>query len=204
MSARTEFHGDPIEENTLYVVLYERKAVGEAYHWALLLAGPGESGQIHQATDRNGQWEYEIKDLPQIQPTASMICLVGIGNIQPDKRAKAEEAMRSVHVPPEGGTLRTGEPFNCRTWLKLAVAALQKAGILNLPLHVGKSGTQASGKGRPFALSVGFAFLLLGPDLTRLWPAEDVETRLRIRASRLLAAKETNSNELPSVTARIL
>ncbi|SPQ20431.1 d85bf281-b71e-4c31-bc72-72993c8368d1 [Thermothielavioides terrestris] len=136
MSARTEFHGDPIEENTLYVVLYERKAVGEAYHWALLLAGPGESGQIHQATDRNGQWEYEIKDLPQIQPTASMICLVGIGNIQPDKRAKAEEAMRSVHVPPEGGTLRTGEPFNCRTWLKLAVAALQKAGILNLPLHV--------------------------------------------------------------------
>jgi hypothetical protein len=30
-----------------------------------------------------------------------------------------------------------GEPFNCRTWLKLAVGALQKAAILALPLHGG-------------------------------------------------------------------
>jgi hypothetical protein len=67
-----------------------------------------------------------------------MICLVGIGNIPLENRAEAAEAMKSVRVPPEGGTLRTGEPFNCRTWLKLAIGALQRAGILGLPLHAGK------------------------------------------------------------------
>lgn len=169
MAQRTQFHGDPIEENTLYVVLYERKAFGEAYvsqsttlssvvrpsthkrltrptpflqHWALLLTGPAQAGQIHQATDRSGQWVYEIKELEQVQPTASMICMVGVGNIPPEQRAKAEEAMKSVNVPPEGGTLPTGEPFNCRTWLKLAVSALQKAGVLRLPMHVGMSPPQ--------------------------------------------------------------
>ncbi|KAL2256902.1 hypothetical protein VTK26DRAFT_952 [Humicola hyalothermophila] len=136
MTGRIKFHGDPIEEDTLYVALYERKAFGEPYHWALLLTGPGEAGQIHQATDRTGTWVYEVKELTQVEPTKSMICLVGIGNISPDKRPEALEAMKSVPVLPDGGTLRTGEPFNCRTWLKLAVGALQKAGILDLPLHV--------------------------------------------------------------------
>jgi hypothetical protein len=31
MPRSKEFYGDPIEEDTLYVALYERKAVGEAY-----------------------------------------------------------------------------------------------------------------------------------------------------------------------------
>lgn len=31
MVETAQFYGDPIEENILYVVLYERKAVGEAY-----------------------------------------------------------------------------------------------------------------------------------------------------------------------------
>lgn len=67
-----------------------------------------------------------------------MICLVGIGSIPLENRAEATEAMKNVHVPPEGGTLRTGEPFNCRTWLKLAIGALQRAGILSLPQHAGE------------------------------------------------------------------
>lgn len=70
-----------------------------------------------------------------------MICLVGIGNIPFENRAEATEVMKSVHVPPEGGNLRTGEPFNCRTWLKLAIGVLQRAGIIGLPLHVGESFT---------------------------------------------------------------
>lgn len=65
-------------------------------------------------------------------------CLVGIGSIPPQKRTETEEVMKSVRVPPEGGTLRTGEPFNCRMWLKLAVGALQKEGVLDLPLHIGE------------------------------------------------------------------
>ncbi|KAK4239349.1 hypothetical protein C8A03DRAFT_32605 [Achaetomium macrosporum] len=138
MPRSKEFYGDPIEEDTLYVVLYERKAVGEAYHWALLLTGPGEAGRIHQTTDRTGSWAYEIREVEQVQPTRSMICLVGIGYIPPEKRAEAEEAVKSVHVPPQGGNLRSGEPFNCRTWLKLVISVLQKEVILELPLHVGK------------------------------------------------------------------
>ncbi|KAK4130636.1 hypothetical protein BT67DRAFT_445447 [Trichocladium antarcticum] len=169
MMETAQFYGDPIEEDTLYVVLHQRQSVGEAYHWALLLTGPGQVGQIHQATDRNGSWEYEIKDIEEGQPTRSMICLVGIGNIPFANRAEATEVMKSVHVPPEGGNLRTGEPFNCRTWLKLAIGVLQRAGIIGLPLHV-----------------------------------EDVETKLRVKAGKLLSVKSADGRKLPTVSARIV
>ncbi|KAJ4306268.1 hypothetical protein N0V88_001066 [Collariella sp. IMI 366227] len=98
----------------------------------------GEACQLHQATDRSGLWVYESLEHEKLQPTRSMLCLTGIGSIPPQKRAEAEEVMKSARVPPEGGTLRIGEPFNCRTWLKLAVGALQKEGFLELPLHIGE------------------------------------------------------------------
>ncbi|KAL2756009.1 hypothetical protein ACRALDRAFT_2027649 [Sodiomyces alcalophilus JCM 7366] len=127
------FDGDPIRHGKLYVQLHERKALGEAYHWALLLTDDeGEGATLHHCTDRSGQWVHEIKYFPRVFPTASTVCLAGVGFIPKEQRAEAERILDEIEILPVGSKVASGEPFNCRTWLKMAVHQLDRARVISL------------------------------------------------------------------------
>ena len=150
------FDGDPIRQSMLYVQCHERKALGEAYvgtfldtnetnisnptyqHWALVLTDvEGDGATLHHCTDRSGKWEHEVKPLNRVLPTANTLCLAGIGSIPETRRAEAEKILDEIEIMPVGSKVASGEPFNCRTWLKMAVGQLDRARVIRLIGDVG-------------------------------------------------------------------
>lgn len=92
---------------------------------------------MHHCTDRSGKWEYEVKYHRVMLPTANTLCLAGIGAIAEEKRAEAEKIMNEVELMPVGSKVASGEPFNCRTWLKMAVHQLDRARVIRLMSDAG-------------------------------------------------------------------
>ena len=71
-------------------------------------------------------------------PTADTLCLTGLGSIPEEKRVEAEKTLGEVEVMPVGSKVASGEPFNCRTWLKMAVHQLDRTLVIRLISDVGK------------------------------------------------------------------
>lgn len=70
-------------------------------------------------------------------PTTNTVCMVGPGQIPEEKRAEAERIMDEVAIMPVGSKVASGELFNCRTWLKMAIHQLDRACVIKLISDVG-------------------------------------------------------------------
>lgn len=92
---------------------------------------------MHHCTDRSGKWEHEVKQLALVIPTANTLCLCGLGSIPEEKRVEAEKILDEIEIMPVGSKVASGEPFNCRTWLKMAVAQLDRTRVIRLISDVG-------------------------------------------------------------------
>lgn len=92
---------------------------------------------MHHCTDRSGKWEHEVKRLEAVVPTKSTLCLAGVGFIPEERRANAEKILDEIEIMPVGSKVASGEPFNCRTWLKMAVVKLDRARVIDLISDVG-------------------------------------------------------------------
>lgn len=75
--------------------------------------------------------------LDHVFPTANTLCLAGLGSIPEEKRAEMEKILDEVEIMPVGSKVASGEPFNCRTWLKIAVHQLDRARVIRLISDVG-------------------------------------------------------------------
>ena len=77
------------------------------------------------------------KPLDRVLPTANTLCLAGLGSIPETRRAEAEKILDEIEIMPVGSKVASGEPFNCRTWLKMAVNQLDRARVIRLISDVG-------------------------------------------------------------------
>ena len=98
----------------------------------------GEGGAMHHCTDRSGDWKYVTRELPKVTPTDNSICIAGLGFIGESKRAQALKLMSEVALHPIDTILPSGEPFNCRTWLKMAIYEMDRARVIKLISDVGE------------------------------------------------------------------
>ena len=97
----------------------------------------GMGATLHHCTDRSGKWEHEVKPLLSVVPTMNTVCLASLGAIPEGKRAELEKILDEVEIMPVGSKVASGEPFNCRTWLKMAVYKLDRARVIRLIGDVG-------------------------------------------------------------------
>lgn len=66
----------------------------------------------------------------------ALIVLVRVGQVQNSSCATST----IENIPVDGNpSLRTGEAFTCRIWVKDALAVLHEHGEIKLPAHIGKS-----------------------------------------------------------------
>jgi len=142
--------GDNIQKLSLYVSLYARSIQGEfvrllvfrstypsltnrAQHWGLLVTDSQSRGTLHHAKD-NPSWQYE-KKIAKVDNSATLVCLVRIGSVT--SVHDAESVMESI--PADGKpSQRTGEEFNCGTWAKDSLVALDSKGVIQLPRDIGE------------------------------------------------------------------
>lgn len=78
-----------------------------------------------------------MKKLDVVAPTQNTVCLAGLDAIPETKRAELEKILDEVEIMPVGSTVASGEPFNCRTWLKMAVNKRDGARVIRLMSDVG-------------------------------------------------------------------
>ncbi|KEZ39531.1 hypothetical protein SAPIO_CDS9410 [Scedosporium apiospermum] len=122
--------GDNIQKLSLYVSLYARSIQGE-FHWGLLVTDSQSRGTLHHAKD-NPSWQYE-KKIAKVDNSATLVCLVRIGSVT--SVHDAESVMESI--PADGKpSQRTGEEFNCGTWAKDSLVALDSKGVIQLPRDI--------------------------------------------------------------------
>lgn len=92
-------------------------------------------GTFHHATNPSGGWKYEMRkaDPEQYLTLVAMIRVSGL-------RAPVKAAMDVIKSVPADGSpsQRTGDAFNCSTWLKDAIVALDSAGGIQLPMRMGE------------------------------------------------------------------
>lgn len=104
----------------------------------MLTDAEGQGATMHHCTDRSGEWVHEVKPLSQVVPTANTVCLAGLGTIPEEKRAEAQKILDEVEIMPVGSKVASGDLFNCRTWLKMAIYQLDRARVIKLISDVGK------------------------------------------------------------------
>ncbi|KAI0003981.1 hypothetical protein F4779DRAFT_600684 [Xylariaceae sp. FL0662B] len=121
-----------IKPNTLYITLDSRPHKDE-FHWALVTTDAEGHATLRHASNLNGPWQREEKGFCPDQ-RMMLITMVRIGDIP--NYDKMLEATRSV--PADGQpSSRTGNNFNCLTWLLDTLVVLDDKAIVKLPCDIG-------------------------------------------------------------------
>ncbi|KAG6185217.1 hypothetical protein E4U46_005564 [Claviceps purpurea] len=98
-------------------------------HWGLILTDPGMNAAFHHANNLYGPWKYEEKVAKPDQST-SLIVLVLVGKTK--NHSRILEVIRGI--PADGSpSMRTGESFTCRIWVKDVLVSLHERGEIVLP-----------------------------------------------------------------------
>ncbi|KAG6177889.1 hypothetical protein E4U10_008375 [Claviceps purpurea] len=117
-----------LEASSIYVSLNARRRA-ETYHWGLILTDPGMNAAFHHANNLYGPWKYEEKVAKPDQST-SLIVLVLVGKTK--NHSRILEVIRGI--PADGNpSMRTGESFTCRIWVKDVLVSLHERGEIVLP-----------------------------------------------------------------------
>ncbi|KAL2127644.1 hypothetical protein VTI74DRAFT_10375 [Chaetomium olivicolor] len=125
--------GEKIIPESVYIALDARSEPG-TYHYGLLITGLEGGGTLHHAVNRSGSWIYETRPAYPRLPI-SLVAMIRIGDLSNDDNEHIMEVIRSV--PADGKpSQRTGEVFNCTTWLKDVLVALEEAGVVRLPMRI--------------------------------------------------------------------
>jgi hypothetical protein len=93
-----------------------------------------DKGTFHHATNPSGGWKYESRNANPEQ-SLTLVSVVRISSLNGTVGA-ATEVIQSI--PADGRPSQTGEKFNCMTWLKDALVALDTSGIIQLPMPIGE------------------------------------------------------------------
>ncbi|RMD39296.1 hypothetical protein DV735_g5831, partial [Chaetothyriales sp. CBS 134920] len=108
-----------LEPNTIYISLNARSNVGEY-------------PVLHHANNPDGPWAYEAR-AAKPEKSMSLVALIKVAKVK--NHSHTVEVMRAV--PADGSpSLRTGEAFRCRVWLKDALVSLHEQGEIVLPVDV--------------------------------------------------------------------
>ncbi|KAG6087468.1 hypothetical protein E4U15_007826 [Claviceps sp. LM218 group G6] len=120
-----------IEASSIYVTLNIRKRAG-TYHWGLILTDPEMNAAFHHANNLHGLWKYEEKVAKPDQST-TLIVLVLVGKTK--NHTRIMEVIRGI--PADGSpSIRTGESFTCRIWVKDVLVSLHESGEIVLQKDV--------------------------------------------------------------------
>jgi len=119
-----------LEDYSIYVTLSLRGAE-PGFHWAIFVPTKKPQGQVWHAVNGSGGWTMEIEATAAI-PTSMSLCLCfKVGTVT----SKSWDVFRTTlgSVPGSGQpSPNTQETFTCRVWVKDALVALHKAGVIQL------------------------------------------------------------------------
>lgn len=114
-------------------------------------------GTFHHATNPSGGWKYEVREARPEQ-SFSLVTVVRVSGLN----GTISDALDMIQSVPADGSpsQRTGAAFNCSTWLKDVLAALDEAGTIKLPMNIGES--------RILSFPFAFIRIALTPDVDDL------------------------------------
>ncbi|KND87684.1 hypothetical protein TOPH_07652 [Tolypocladium ophioglossoides CBS 100239] len=120
-------NGD-LQRKSLYISLNSRAHLGD-YHWGLIITDADNKSVLHHASNRNGPWIYEVR---KASPAESMTLIILMRVDEVRSHGRAMDVIKSI--PADGSpSQRTGEAFDCKTWVKDVLVALHEAGEIKLP-----------------------------------------------------------------------
>jgi hypothetical protein len=96
------------------------------------------SGDYYHASNLSGGWELKVHSTLDPLASLTLVILYKIGKTgSVSSRTAADQVLRAQ---PANGTasLRTGEAFDCRIWVKDAIMALHNEGIVTLQASIGE------------------------------------------------------------------
>ncbi|KAJ5951933.1 uncharacterized protein N7479_010346 [Penicillium vulpinum] len=111
------------------------RGAGVGFHWGLFIPTPTPLGDVWHATNESGGWNVKPNSSNKVPFSMSLILAYKISSISPSTFGACKGILDVVpydysHSP------NTGEPFSCRVWVKDAIIALQKKGIIVLPQEI--------------------------------------------------------------------
>ncbi|KAI9727373.1 MAG: hypothetical protein M1834_008444 [Cirrosporium novae-zelandiae] len=119
-----------LENNAIYLTLNVRGIPG-SYHWGIFVPLAAPMGKFYHATNRVGGWTMEVKNTTKILTSTSLAVMCKVAQVPSSQLARIDEILYSL--PADGRqSARTGEDFNCRTWVKDAIVALHDGSVIAL------------------------------------------------------------------------
>ncbi|KAG6113869.1 hypothetical protein E4U31_007639 [Claviceps sp. LM219 group G6] len=127
-----------LEASSIYLTLNARRRpetyVGSPLtqfisHWGLILTDPHMEAAFHHVNNLYGPWKYEEK-VAKPDQSKTLAVLVLVGKIKNHSRI-----MGVIRDTPADGSpsIRTGESFTCRIWVKDVLVSLHERGEIVLP-----------------------------------------------------------------------
>ncbi|OJD12941.1 hypothetical protein ACJ73_09272 [Blastomyces percursus] len=130
MAASKEAIAAQYENYSIYVMLSNRGAA-HGFHLGIFIPTASPYGHVWHATNREGGWKLEHKQSDTVPFSMSLILSRKIGSINASTWQACCDTLSGVSASGSPSP-NTGEEFNCVTWVKDAIYALQNNGIIVL------------------------------------------------------------------------
>ncbi|KAF3898145.1 hypothetical protein GTR04_0992 [Trichophyton interdigitale] len=118
------------ENYSIYVMLSSRGA-NPGFHWGIFIPTKTPDGHLWHATNREGGWKLDQRPSENVPYSMSLVLAHKIGAVNNTNWQTCIDTLNGIPAGPHPSP-NTGETFSCRTWVKDAIIALEKAGIISL------------------------------------------------------------------------
>ncbi|OTA90526.1 hypothetical protein M434DRAFT_397897 [Hypoxylon sp. CO27-5] len=134
-----------LEASTLYLSLNSRPKKGE-YHYGIVATDANAQATLYHASNLGGHWRMESKT-SRPESSMSLVVLVKIDAVRKNNLPAVVKSIPADGAPSK----RTREAFDCLTWVKDALVALDANGIIRLPANVDDIVSEAKKQGSKYA-----------------------------------------------------
>ncbi|EGD95797.1 hypothetical protein TESG_03263 [Trichophyton tonsurans CBS 112818] len=118
------------ENYSIYVMLSSRGA-NPGFHWGIFIPTNTPDGHLWHATDRERGWKLDQRPSKNVPYSLSLVLAHKIGAVNNTNWQTCIDTLNGIPAGPHPSP-NTGETFSCRIWVKDAIIALEKNGIITL------------------------------------------------------------------------
>jgi hypothetical protein len=119
-----------LEDMSIYITLTLRGAL-PGFHKSIFVPTEKPTGEVWHATNPSGGWFLETETTATLMESSSVCVALKVGTVDDQSLMILRTTLESVPASGEP-SVNTGEAFSCTVWVKDALLALQKAGVITL------------------------------------------------------------------------
>jgi hypothetical protein len=119
-----------LENKSIYIILTLRGAL-PGFHKSILFPTEVPTGEVWHATNPSGGWFLETETMVRLMKSLSVCVALKVGTVTDQSLMILRTTLEGVPFSGEP-SVNTGEAFSCTVWVKDALLALHKAGVITL------------------------------------------------------------------------